>query len=89
MIEEFKHLPPEFLEWYNERPDKVKEVIRKCPPGKEYRIIQGADHPTLIHSYDEEKNGDISMTVNIEDPNFPRSVFGIKPENLIDVSEAE
>lgn len=84
-MEQFKHLPSEFLDWYNERPEKVKEVIRKCPPGKEYRIIQGSDHPTFIHSYDEEKNGNISMTVNVEDPNFPRSVFGIKPESLIEL----
>ena len=84
-MDQFKHLPPEFLNWFNSRPKKVQDVIKKCPPGKEYRIIQGSGDPVFIHSYNEGKNGDITMTVNIESPTFPRSVFGIKPENLIDI----
>lgn len=84
-MNQFKHLPSEFLDWFNDRPKKVQDVIKICPPGKEYRIIGRSSDPVFIHSYDEGENGEITMTVNVESKTFPRSVFGIKHENLIEI----
>jgi len=72
---------PEFKEWFNSKPKKIQELIKKCPPNKQYRI-KGGTFPGTIHSYDEEKNGDVSMKVNIHSPLMPRKVFGLKPEHL-------
>ena len=72
---------PEFMEWFNARPEKIQALIRQCPPDREYRV-QGGAFPGRIYSYDEEEGGGVSMKVNIESPLFPRTVFGLKPEHL-------
>lgn len=71
----------EWMDWFNERPPAIQALIRQFPPNKPYRVGEGA-FPALIYSYDEEKSGGVSMTVQIESPFFPRQVFGVKPEGL-------
>ena len=72
---------PEFMEWFNARPEKIQALIRQCPPDRMYRV-QGGASPGLIYSYDEEEGGGVSMKVTIGSPFFPRTVFGLKPEHL-------
>lgn len=72
---------PAFVEWFNDRPPAVQEVIRQCPLGELYKLHTGA-FPSQILSYDENEDGSVTMTVRVASPFFPRSVFGVKPEDL-------
>ena len=71
---------PDFMEWFNGRPLEVQDVIREYPPDVEYKL--DGPSPVWIYSYDVEKDGTVSLTVNVHSPFMPRSVFGIKPEDL-------
>lgn len=76
---------PEFLEWFNNRPVKVQEVIRRYPPDREY-VLHGP-WPVTIFSYDEEEDGRITVQVDVHSPILPRRVFGVKPETLKPLAE--
>jgi len=77
---------PEFLDWYKSKPLAVQEAIEKHPPDKLY-ILKGGSFPCSIYSYDEEKGGGITLTVNVHSPLFPRSVFGVGLENIEEYHE--
>jgi hypothetical protein len=72
---------PVFKEWFDSRPPKIQELIKQFPPNKKY-CVQNGSFPATIYSYDEEKNGDVSMKMNIHSPFMPRTVFGIKPNDI-------
>jgi len=71
----------DFMVWFNQRPEKVQALIRRCPPDREYSV-QGGLFPGRIFSYDEEEGGAVTMRMIIDSPLFPRMVFGINPEHL-------
>jgi hypothetical protein len=71
----------EFSDWVKDRPQKIQEVIKKCPPNKKYRLSNG-HFPVYIYSYYEEEGGDVKLKVDVVSPFFPRRVFGVKPEDL-------
>ncbi len=70
----------DFMEWLNGRPLCIQKVIRSYPPDVEYKL--NGLFPVNIHSYDEEKDGNISLTVDVHSPFMPRRVFGVNPESL-------
>ena len=82
MTEEELFQDAEFLEWFNDRPASVQEVIRKVPPCRKY-IIEGGIHPGQILSYDEHDDGRITVEITVESPLLPRRVFGVDPDSLI------
>lgn len=75
---------PEFMEWFDDRPPAIQEVIRKYPPNRTYKLYDGVFDVTL-HSYDEELDGSISLQIDVHSPFFPRRVFGVKPADLTEV----
>ena len=86
MIAKTIWINPEFLDWYKSKPLVVQEAIEKCPPDKPY-IIKGGSFPCSIYSYDEAKDGGVTLTVNVYSPLFPRSVFGVRLENIEEYHE--
>jgi hypothetical protein len=73
---------PDFKEWFDERPAHIQALIRRLPPGNPYRVSSGWN-PGWIHGYHEElEGGKLTLTVNIDDPLFPRQVFGLEESDL-------
>jgi len=70
----------EFLEWFNNLPIAVQEVIKKYPPDREYKLF--GPFPVTIHSYEENESDGITLKVDVHSPIRPRRVFGVKPESL-------
>lgn len=59
-------LDDEFLDWYNERPQVIKQAINIHPPDKLY-VIKATGHQCYIYSYDEPISGlleEVTITVN-------------------------
>jgi hypothetical protein len=79
---------PEFMIWVSERPAAIQELIKARPPGVPYKV-QGGSWPAFIVSYDEHKDGTVGCKVEIEDPKFPRTVFGLKLADLEPMSDEE
>jgi len=71
----------EFAAWFNARPACVQAVIRQRPPGIEY-TVHGGPFPGLIRSYQQADDGGVTLLVDIQSPFMPRTVFGLKVENL-------
>ncbi len=76
----------EFIEWFNNRPVNVQEVIREYPPDRKYKLH--GPFPVTIYAYEENKDGSVTLEVDVNSPILPRRVFGVKPESLKPFSEA-
>jgi hypothetical protein len=69
--------------WVAERPPSVQTLCRLFPPDRLY-LLKTSKHRVTIHSYSEDGtmtvyvSGDYNLIV------FPRPVFGIKPEDLVE-----
>lgn len=70
----------EYDEWVASRPLVVQAIIAKCPPYLEYTLLGQLAH---ILAYNEGG----TIRVQVEDPLFPREVFGVSPENLIPLED--
>lgn len=70
--------------WIDSRPANVRKVIKKCPPIGCYRGKKGRGH-YILHSYDEEKDGTVTLKVNhLEDSFLPGfQIFGYSPNDLV------
>ena len=80
---------PEAEKFWNNMSDAVKEVCAKYPPDKQY-LNKGGTFPCIIHSYDVgEEDGEITVTIRVLSPLFPRQVFGVDPKNLEPYHEPE
>ncbi len=68
-------------------PPNVREVAEKFFPWKVYRM-QSTGHRVTIASFNEEKDGKVSLRVNVTgDLNlvmFERTVFGVPPKDLVE-----
>lgn len=72
---------PEFMEWFESRPEDVQAMIRRFPPGRPYRL-HGGPFPSYIYCYSVADDGAVTMQVDVESPFLPRRVFGVEPEDL-------
>lgn len=86
MVTEGLWMNPKFLDWFQSKPLAVQEAIKKHPPDKLY-ILKSGSFPCNIYSYDEEKDGSITLTVDVHSPFFPRSVFGVSLKNIEEYHE--
>lgn len=76
-------------EWVATRPSTIQELCRKFPPFRMY-IMKNTGHMVSIVSYDEHKEGEHTLTVYVGKKDnssvlFSRRVFGVKPENLVEI----
>jgi hypothetical protein len=74
-----------FEEWLSTKPRAIKDMAAKLPPDRLYKLKDGG-HRVTLYSYDENKDGSVSMTVLVTGEfncvTFDRKVFGINPEDL-------
>jgi|GEM_PF-7077007 len=71
---------PDALDWYNSRPQIIKDLIDKYPP-EYYYEIEGHPYYYIIVSYSED--GTLTVyTDGIFPPITSREVFGVSPNNL-------
>lgn len=71
----------EWLEWVASRPPAIQELCRQYPPDRPY-CVQGGTIPGWIISYSEFEDGGVGFMVRINNPMFPREVFGLRPADL-------
>lgn len=71
----------QWVDWYNSRPDAIKEAIQGWPPDVAYKV-HGGLFPAFIHSYDLEQDGSVTMKMDIQSLLLPRRVFGVKGADL-------
>ena len=74
-------LDEEFEEWVEERPECIKEMIKKYPPNLLYRL-KTANQRVTIYSYAENNTMTVTVSGDYNLIDFERNVFGIKPEDL-------
>jgi hypothetical protein len=76
--------------WLAERPPIIRELAEKFPPWKRYIIrdddSEDADKTSRFAGYPVSYDENGTVTVTVESPFFPRMVFGLKPEDLIEES---
>ena len=79
----------EWQNWVNERPENVKKVVLKIVPWKTYRdirIIEDIGNRYRPVSYEEEKDGRVTVTCEKTNEEMPIlggcEVFGMNPNNL-------
>jgi len=65
--------------WFSSMPDNIKKIARSTPPG--LYMMKGHTFPYQLDGYNED--GTLHLTAI--DPFFPRKVFGVKPEDLIEL----
>lgn len=74
-----------YRDWIASRPEKVKAVAERFDPWSLYRM-KSTGHRVTLHSFDENKNGTITLKVDVTgDFNtvlFERRVFGVDPDDL-------
>ena len=77
----------DFEQWLNEeeRPDTIREIARKFPPWKLYRMKSTNQRVTIV-SYSEFEDDSVGFMVHVSGQYnrvlFSRSVFGIKSDDL-------
>lgn len=76
-------------EWLSQRPDNVRSVAEKIVPWKKYRDKRIADDCGNRYSpvsYDESKDGSVTLTCFKTNDEFPvfggYNVFGMNPDDL-------
>ena len=77
--------------WLAERPEAVREVARRLPPYKLFKMKSAGLYVT-IDSYDEELSGKVSLKVYVNHRFndfllFERCVFGVDPEDLAEADD--
>src|SRR5687767_7352121 len=70
-----------FANWYDERPQVIKDLIRELDMWTLYRLKE-TGHRCTIYSYNEDGTVSVAITGQFNLINFGRRVFGIKPEDL-------
>lgn len=74
-----------YRRWVKSRPPNVRAVAERFEPWSLYRL-KTTGHRVTVHSFGEEKDGSVTLTVNVTaDFNFvmfERQVFGIQPDDL-------
>ena len=74
-----------WIEWVSTRPANVRAVAERFDPWSLY-LLKPTGQRVTIHSFSEEKDGAVSLTVNVlREFNavlFERQVFGINPDDL-------
>jgi hypothetical protein len=68
-------------EWVKTRPPAVKELCRKLPPDRLYRL-KNRDVLVTIVSYSEDNTVTVSITGEYNVLAFDREVFGVNPKHL-------
>lgn len=77
----------EMLEWCRTRPDEVKAAMIEKPMWNYYRIRDSGPAAGTLYCYSEEESGEITATINLYlNTVFPRRVFGVPLQDLIEVS---
>ena len=73
-------------DWYESRPQVIKNLYDRVPPDKLYRLNNlGEDH-YVVNSYNE--NGTIKATRFFANTNQPiHQVFGLSPDDFIPIDK--
>ena len=77
----------EWNKWLATRPKIIQKLAKQLPPDKLYKL-KSTGHIVTLYSYDE--NGTVKVNVTRDlNPRvlFERQVFGLKPKDLIKVSQ--
>ena len=76
-------------EWLKseQRPPIVHDLAKRFPPWKCYAIRGDDGHLGVFGGYVCSYSEKGTLTVSVENPLFYRCVFGIKPENLVEVND--
>ena len=69
--------------WVNSRPEVIQKMCKSHPPDRLYKLTT-TDHRCNIYSYDENGTMTVQVTGQYNVVAFARSVFGIKPEELVE-----
>jgi len=81
---------PGWREWLAERPQVIKDAVRRWPPNRLYLMDSG--HRATISCYSETDHGvrvmmDVTGEFNLID--FPRRVFDVDPATLTECALPE
>jgi hypothetical protein len=81
----------EYNEWLKGRPEAIRKMGEKFPPWQLY-LLTTTNHIVVLYSINEGE--EITFTVAVTrqyNPfiSFERRVFGIKPEDLVPISQRE
>lgn len=68
--------------WVNSRPQVIQKMCKSHPPNRLYKMPSG--HCCKIYSYDENGTMTVNVTGEYNLVAFARSVFGMKPEELVE-----
>jgi hypothetical protein len=68
-------------DWVASRPPVVRELARRLPPTRLYRL-KVSGHRCTIHSYSEDGSVTVNVTGDYNRVLFGRRVFGIPPDGL-------
>ena len=72
-----------FEEWLDGRPDIIREVATKCPPGRLY-LLKISNHRVFPYSYSEDGTITVVVSGEYNAVLFERKVFGIHPNDLVE-----
>lgn len=71
----------EFDAWLSTRPESIQKLAKKIPPGRLYRMDNQRVFP---YSYNEDGTLTVIVSGEYNAIVFERSVFGVKPESLVE-----
>ena len=73
----------EWDKWVEGRPPIVQDLCRRFPPDRLY-LYKPTNHRVTLYSYSEDGTMTIVVLGDYNAVIFPRQVFGIKPEDLVE-----
>jgi hypothetical protein len=71
----------EFDAWAETRPPVVREMCKRLPPDRLYRMKSTGQRVTM-YSYSENGTVTVNVTGQYNQITFDRRVFGVDPDNL-------
>ena len=73
----------ELNKWLEGRPPIIQDLCKKFPPDRLY-LYKPTNHRVTLYSYSEDGTMTIVVSGDYNAVVFPRHVFGIKPEDLVE-----
>ena len=73
----------ELNKWLEGRPPIIQDLCKKFPPDRLY-LYKPTNHRVTLYSYSEDGTMTIVVSGDYNAVVFPRQVFGIKPEDLVE-----
>ncbi len=67
--------------WLSTRPESIQKLAKQIPPGRLYRMENQRVFP---YSYNEDGTLTVIVSGEYNSIVFERSVFGVKPESLVE-----